>query len=161
MDPPLPHQTAGGSASRGQIAGRSDSAPQGQTTRRSASRGRLLLVEDDPESALFCTYVLAKRGGFDVTHLADPTVALTLAVTRPWNLVIADIDLPIMSGLEFVAALRRMAPRLPVVLITAYPQDAPTLAATEYDRQPDAVLAKPVPAGLLLTTAITLAMPTA
>jgi CheY-like chemotaxis protein len=106
-------------------------------------------------------HVLAKRGGFNVTHLADPTIALTLAVTRPWNLVIADIDLPIMSGLEFVAALRRMAPRLPVVLITAYPHDAPTLAATEYGRQPDAVLAKPVPADLLLTTAITLAMPTA
>ena len=58
---------------------------------------------------MFCTYVLQKRGGFDVTHIADPTVALTLAVTRPWDLVIADLDLPIMSGLEFVAALRRMA----------------------------------------------------
>jgi two-component system response regulator PilR (NtrC family) len=103
--------------------------------------------------------VLSKRGGFDVTHVADPTVALTLAVTRPWDLVIADLDLPIMSGLEFVAALRRMAPWLPVVLVTAYPHDLPTRAATE--RAPDAVLTKPVPADLLLSTASALAIPRA
>jgi CheY-like chemotaxis protein len=105
--------------------------------------------------------VLSKRGGFDITHVADPTVALTLAVTRPWDLVIADLDLPIMSGLEFVAALRRMAPELPVVLVTAYPHDVPTLAPRDHARQPDAVLAKPVPADLLLSTAATLTAPAA
>ena len=143
--------TAGGTASRGQTAG--ETASSGQSPRGFASRGRLLLIEDDPESAYFCTYVLSKRGGFDVTHVADPTVALTLAVTRPWDLVIADLDLPIMSGLEFVAALRRMAPRLPVVLVTAYPHDVPTPAASQHGRPPDAVLSKPVPADLLLATA--------
>jgi CheY-like chemotaxis protein len=167
MDSTPPHQTTGGSASRGPTAGGSasqghtdgESASQGQSRGESAARGRLLLIEDDPESAFFCTYVLSKRGGFDVTHVTDPTVALTLAVTRPWDLVIADLDLPIMSGLEFVAALRRMAPWLPVVLVTAYPHDLPTLAATE--RPPDAVLTKPVPADLLLSTASALAAPRA
>ena len=167
MDSTPPHQTTGGSASRGPAAGGSasqghtagESASQGQNGAESAARGRLLLIEDDPESAFFCTYVLSKRGGFDVTHVADPTVALTLAVTRPWDLVIADLDLPIMSGLDFVAALRRMAPWLPVVLVTAYPHDLPTLATTE--RAPDAVLTKPVPADLLLATASALAIPRA
>jgi CheY-like chemotaxis protein len=169
MDSTAPHQAAGGSASRGPTAAESasqgqtagESASQGQNAGGAASRGRLLLIEDDPESAFFCTYVLSKRGGFDVTHVADPTVALTLAVTRPWDLVIADLDLPIMSGLEFVAALRRMAPGLPVVLVTAYPHDLPTLAATEPARQPDAVLTKPVPADLLLSTATALVAPAA
>jgi CheY-like chemotaxis protein len=138
--PPPPHQAPGASA---------------------VLRGRLLLIEDDPESALFCTYVLARRGGFDVTHVTDPTVGLTLAVTRPWDLVIADVDLPVMSGLEFVAALRRMVPSLPVVLVTAYPHDLPSLTTTERGRQPDAVLAKPVPAHLLLSTATALAGPAA
>jgi CheY-like chemotaxis protein len=179
MDSTPPHQTTGGSASRGPTAGGSASqghtagefasqghtagefASQGQRGAESAARGRLLLIEDDPEAAFFCTYVLSKRGGFDVTHVADPTVALTLAVTRPWDLVIADLDLPIMSGLEFVAALRRMAPWLPVVLVTAYPHHLPTLAATERARPPDAVLTKPVPADLLLSTANALAAPRA
>lgn len=136
-------------------------SPHPLETRGTASRGRLLLVEDDPESAIFCTYVLQKRGGFDVTHIADPTVALTLAVTRRWDLVIADLDLPLMSGLEFVAALRRMMPRLPVVLVTAFPHLVPPLVATKFGRQPDALLAKPVPADLLLRTANALAVPAA
>ena len=152
-----PHQTAAGSASRGQTAG--EFASRGQSAEVSASRGRLLLIEDDPEAAFFFTYVLSKRGGFDVTHVADPTVALTLAVTRPWDLVIADLDLPIMTGLEFAAALRRMAPWLPVILVTAYPHDLPTPAATEQGHQPDAVLVKPVPADLLLFTATALVAP--
>jgi CheY-like chemotaxis protein len=169
MDSTPPRPTTGGSASRGPTAGGSASqghtagefASQGQRGAESAARGRLLLIEDDPESAFFCTYVLSKRGGFDVTHVADPTAALTLAVTRPWDLVIADLDLPIMSGLEFVAALRRMAPWLPVVLVTAYPHHLPTLAATERTRPPDAVLTKPVPADLLLSTANALVTPRA
>ena len=97
--------------------------------------------------------MLGRRGGFDLTHVSDPTVALTLAVSRRWDLVIADLDLPLMTGLEFVAALRRMAPLLPIILLTAYPHDVPTLVASEHARQPDAVLAKPVPAHLLLSTA--------
>jgi CheY-like chemotaxis protein len=169
MDSTAPQQIAAGPASRGPAAGEPASqghtagepASQGQSPGVSASRGRLLLIEDDPESAFFCTYVLSKRGGFDVTHVADPTLALTLVVTRPWDLVIADLELPIMSGLEFVAALRRVAPRLPVVLVTAYPHDVPTLAASQQARQPDAVLAKPVPADLLLSAATALAGPAA
>jgi CheY-like chemotaxis protein len=161
------HQTAAGSAPPGQIVGEfaspgqadGESASRGQSAEGSVSRGRLLLIEDDPEAAFFFTYVLSKRGGFDVTHVADPTIALTLAVTRPWDLVIADLDLPIMTGLEFAAALRRMAPWLPVVLVTAYPHDLPTLAATEQRHRPDAVLVKPVPADLLLSTATALVAP--
>ena len=152
-----PHQTAAGSASRGQTAG--EFASRGQSAEGSASRGRLLLIEDDPEYAFFFTYVLSKRGGFDVTHVADPTVALTLVVTMPWDFVIADLDLPIMTGLEFAAALRRMAPRLPVVLVTAYPHDLPIPVATERGRQPEVVLIKPVPAALLLSTATALVTP--
>ena len=50
----------------------------------------------------------------------------------------------------------RRGDNLPVVLVTAYPHDVPALAATEHGRQPDAVLAKPVPADLLLSTAAAL-----
>ena len=52
------------------------------TAGKPASRGRVLLVEDDPEFALFCTHVLARGGRFDVTHIADPTAALALAAAQ-------------------------------------------------------------------------------
>jgi two-component system response regulator QseB len=132
-----------------------DAPPTHQAAGTHAPQRRVLLVEDDPEFALFCTHVLAKGGRFDVTHIADPTAALTLAATQPWDLVITDLDLPLMSGFEFAAVLRQMRPALPVIIVTAYPQDAPILTAAEH-AQPDALLAKPITVDLLLTTATAL-----
>jgi CheY-like chemotaxis protein len=133
-----------------------DAPPTHQTAGTTASRGRVLLVEDDPEFALFCTHVLAKGGRFDVTHIADPTAAIALAAAQPWDLVLTDLDLPLLSGFEVAAVLRRMAPDLPVVIVTAYPQDAPILTRAASGAQPDALLAKPITVDLLLTTATAL-----
>jgi DNA-binding NtrC family response regulator len=82
--------------------------------------GRILLVEDDPDAALFAIYVLAKRGQFDVTHTTDPAVALRLAADEHWDLVLTDMDMPGMTGLELLDALHEVAPALPVALVTAH-----------------------------------------
>ena len=74
------------------------------------SRGRILVVEDDPEAALFVVYVLGNRGGFEVTHTADPAEALRLAADGHWDLLLTDLDMPGMSGLELLGALRQVAP---------------------------------------------------
>ena len=115
----------------------------------------MLLVEDDPEFALFCTHVLAKGGRFDVTHIADPTAALALAATQPWDLVITDLDLPLMSGFEFAAVLGGWCPpagghRHRVPAGRAHPD------IRRAGAQPDALLAKPITVDLLLTTATAL-----
>ena len=62
------------------------------------TRGRILLVEDDPEAALFAVTVLAKRGQFTVTHTADPAVALQLVAAGQWDLVFTDVEMPGMNG---------------------------------------------------------------
>jgi CheY-like chemotaxis protein len=117
-------------------------------------------VEDDPEAALFCTYVLTTQGRFEVTHTADPAAALALAAAEPWDLVITDLDLPVMSGLELLAKIRELAPRVPVVLVTAHVLDGCPLADCTPDAlrdcHPDDVLRKPVPADRLLGTAAVL-----
>jgi CheY-like chemotaxis protein len=116
-----------------------------------ASRGRrILLVEDDPDAALFATHILTRRGGFDVTHTTDPAVALALVAEQTWDLVLTDLDLPTMTGLEMIAALRRMVPGLPIVLVTAQPRHE--WPATADRSGPDAMLAKPVLADELLST---------
>jgi CheY-like chemotaxis protein len=115
-----------------------------------APRRRILLVEDDPDAALFATHILTRRGGFEVTHTSDPVVALALAVEQSWDLVVTDLGLPNMSGLELLAALRQRVPGLPIVLCTAEPRDEwPTSADGS---GPDAILAKPALASDLLAT---------
>ncbi|MGD0061876.1 MAG: response regulator [Streptosporangiaceae bacterium] len=115
-----------------------------------STAGRILVVEDDPDAALFAVHVLANLGHFDVTHTADPAVALRLVATEPWDLVVTDVQLPGMSGLELLDALRHVAPALPVVVATATPGGSMRL------NKADVYLEKPLRIASLLATATTL-----
>jgi CheY-like chemotaxis protein len=126
-----------------------------ETAPEAAARARILLVEDDPDLALFASHVLTRRGRFAVTHTPDPGTALALAADGSYQLVFVDLDLPVMSGLELIAALRRQQPGFPVVLLVPAALRACHTAALRASR-PDAVLAKPVPAFDLLAAAASL-----
>ncbi len=116
--------------------------------------GRILLVEDDAVAAHFALHVLGKRGGFDVTHTPDPAVALRHVSSADWDLVLTDAELPGMTGLEFLAALRRLSPDLPIVVITAH--EAADIAMRELREQSDEFLQKPVRPDRLLAVAAAL-----
>jgi CheY-like chemotaxis protein len=124
------------------------------TTSPATARGRILVVDDDPEAALFAVYVLANRGRFDVTHTADPAVALRLAAAEHWDLVLTDMEMPGMTGLELLAALRQVAPALPVAVVTAH---APAeMMAAALLSHPDEYLQKPLRINQLIATATAL-----
>jgi DNA-binding response OmpR family regulator len=120
----------------------------------SAARGRILIVEDDPDAALFARYVLGNRGRFEVTHTADPAAALRLAQAEPWDLVLTEAKMPGMSTLELLDGLRKTAPGLPVAIITGHVL-ARDLMVTLRSRA-DEYLFKPVGADRLIATAAAL-----
>jgi two-component system response regulator HydG len=112
--------------------------------------GRVLVVDDDPEAALFAAYVLEKHGRYQVTRTSDPAAALALAATGSWEFAVTDLDLPVLSGTELIAALRSLAPSLPVIMVTSHCRDdiPPGLAG-----RPDDILVKPFSAERLLAAA--------
>jgi DNA-binding response OmpR family regulator len=113
--------------------------------------GRIILVDDDPAAARFAAYVLGERAGFEITHLTDPVVALDRVECEHWDLLVADLDLPHMSGLDLIASVRAAAPGLPVLLTTAaaiQPADIRFLA-----QRADAFLVKPIRAQVLIAVA--------
>ncbi len=112
--------------------------------------GRVLVVEDDLVTARFLTHVLGDRGGFDVTHTADPGIALKRASSETWDLVLTDVEMPGMTGLQLLEALRRLAPDLPVAVMTA--NASLDYAVGALRSRADEFLQKPVKPDQLLVT---------
>ena len=84
--------------------------------------GCILLVEDDPDAAEFFCRVLRSGSGFEVVHELGAEGALCRVRSgKQWDLLITDIELPGMSGLELLEQARELIPDLPVALITAHP----------------------------------------
>ena len=65
--------------------------------------------------------MLRSRGGFYVTHELDSAGALHRIETEEWDLLITDIELPGMTGLELLDRVRRLVPGLPVAVLTGHP----------------------------------------
>jgi two-component system, NtrC family, response regulator HydG len=84
------------------------------------SPGRILVVEDDPEAAAYVLHVLRTRGGFEVTHSPDPAAALDRARAERWDLMLTDVEMPGMTGIELLEAVREIIPQLPVAVYTAH-----------------------------------------
>ena len=111
---------------------------------------RILVVEDDPEAASFIIQVLGVRGNFDVTHTADPVAALLRASTESWDLVLTDVEMPGMTGIELLESLRQVAPDLPVAIMTAHASVGSAIGALR--SRADEFLEKPLrPAQLTAT----------
>jgi len=113
--------------------------------------GRIMVVDDDVVTARFMTHVLGRRGGFEVCHAPDPHSALAMARSQPWDLVITDVEMPGMSGLELLRALREISPDLPVAVITGHATVDYAIQALRSDA--DEFLEKPVHPDELITTA--------
>ena len=114
------------------------------------SPGRILVVEDDPEAAGYVLHVLRNRGGFEVTHIAEPVAALERARAERWDLVLTDVEMPGMTGIELLEAVREITPLLPVAVVTAHP--SVDYAVRALRNKADEFLEKPVRPDKLLET---------
>jgi two-component system response regulator MtrA len=79
--------------------------------------GRILLVEDDP-SIREVTAIGLRQAGFTVTTATDGQAGLERFAAEPFDLVLLDVMLPRVDGLEVARAIRRTS-TVPVVMLTA------------------------------------------
>ncbi len=82
-----------------------------------AAKNRLLLVED---SIIIRTQMqrLLKGAGYDVTIAEDGLQGLNKVQTQDFDIVLSDVEMPNMNGLEMTARIRQHQGDLPIVLIT-------------------------------------------
>ena len=74
---------------------------------------RVLVVEDDADALLLLRLILGSRPGYEVVFCRNPAQALAVAPRRRFDVLVTDLHLPGMDGLELAAALRETDPTLP------------------------------------------------
>jgi len=96
---------------------------------QAVERQRVLVVDDDPTvSEVVGRYL--EHAGFAVAVVADGRVALDKALADPPDLVVLDLMLPGLDGLEVFRRLRAQAP-VPVVMLTALGDESDRLVGLE------------------------------
>ena len=83
-------------------------------------KSKIMIVDDD---ARVCQEVKSHLEGlgYDIVTAPDGPAALALAESAEFDLVVLDIGMPTMDGLETLGKMLSMDNRLPVILNTAYP----------------------------------------
>jgi DNA-binding response OmpR family regulator len=100
---------------------------------------RVLVIEDVPNVSEVVARYLA-REGYQVETVADGAVGLARALDDPPDLVVLDLMLPSLTGLEVCRRLRAVAP-VPVIILTALGDEADRIAGLELGA--DDYVAKP------------------
>ncbi len=85
---------------------------------------RILIIEDDPLVGQSLK-VLLQKSGFEATTVPIGLAALDSVVRETFDLILADVRMPGMNGIETLKAIRELRsqfelPRLPEIIITAY-----------------------------------------
>src|SRR5262245_9847634 len=102
---------------------------------------RVLMIDDDPNVREVVRSLLAAFG-FDCETAADGRSGLVRFDEGGWDLVLTDLVMPEVTGWDVVEAIRRRAPTMPIVVLTALTD--PTVMQRTCEWQVPVVL-KPFP----------------
>lgn len=82
---------------------------------------RILIVDDNPTNLKLVTFLM-QQSGYDVTTAADADDAMASIRTRPPNLILMDVQLPGIDGLELTRQLKTdpATKSILVIAVTAY-----------------------------------------
>jgi len=89
------------------------------SSKRSNSRGRILVVDDDREMCHFLAEILGEEG-YTIDTVQDGALALDLFTQNHFDLVISDLRMPRMAGTVLLRRLKEIDPECPVLLLTAF-----------------------------------------
>lgn len=121
--------------------------PQLLPDETAAAKPRILVVEDDSDFRFYLREALKSQ--FDILEASDGAAAKDIAFTQAPDLIVSDIVMPLLSGLELCRELKSAGPtaHIPVILLTAHSASEQELLG--YEQGADAYLIKPFSFSLL------------
>jgi two-component system chemotaxis response regulator CheY len=115
-----------------------------------SGNGRVLVTDDEPDVRKLVRMVLTKAG-YDVLEAEDGAKAIEVLNTGENRLmldvIICDIRMPKINGMEAIAYFRREYPRVPLIVLTGFPDT--DMATTLLRQGVTDYLVKPVEAEIL------------
>jgi DNA-binding response OmpR family regulator len=85
---------------------------------------RILLIDDD-QTMRRALRIALEKSGHEVAEAGNGCEALVAYRLRPADLVIADLIMPEMEGVETIRALRKLRPELPIIAISGGGRGSP------------------------------------
>jgi len=108
----------------------------------------VLVVDDSPVVRSFHINIL-KSHGFRADGAADGVEALEMALSRPYDLILCDSNMPAMDGLTFIAHYREQHPGdTPIIILTTQEEEIQRFKG--YESGANLYLVKPVQPGSLI-----------
>ncbi len=101
---------------------------------------KMLVVDDEEVVCLACRRIFARQG-FEIEVNTDARQGLAWATDKDYSIILLDIKMPNIDGIEFLEKLREKKPDVPVLIITGYPSipnasAAMRLGACDYVTKP-------------------------
>jgi DNA-binding response OmpR family regulator len=119
-------------------------------------RPTVLIVDDESTIADTLTEIL-NVNGYAATAAYDGEEAIETALVKPPHMLISDVMLPGMNGIELATIMRRIFPECKVLLFSGHTQTSELLSSTNGSGHHFELLSKPIhPADLLKRLATTL-----
>ncbi len=107
-----------------------------------------ILVVDDEKLLLLTTKIILQRAGYQVTTALDGYEALRLLHSKHYTLVIVDLRMPGLDGMDLILEIRKTHPNMPIVVFAANGNDESVKEAAA--RGANAYLVKPIDPSLIL-----------
>ena len=82
-------------------------------------RGRILVVDDEPLKRITLQIELSEQG-YEVYEAADALAARQIFDSKPIDVVVSDVRMPGMNGLDLLTHVKQSRPEVGVILMTAY-----------------------------------------
>ena len=95
----------------------------------SLMKPKIIVVDDEPAIGELLTRFLAKN--YEVTGFTEAEKALEYLKTNEVNLLLTDMVMPEMNGIELIKATRELKPNLPILLMTGTPNSELMKAVVE------------------------------
>ena len=81
---------------------------------------KILVIDDELDMLMLLRMIIEDNTDYEVETTNNPSEALKMVMENDYNLVISDLKMPGMDGLELFDEVREMDPDLPLIIITAY-----------------------------------------